>query len=427
MADYLVKARPKKALKNLKVWLDSGDIARMRPFGEALDYSLKNARVDTDGWAVWEENDYCSPPLAMEREAVLDTYFTDLSVEKVAKGKGWEQIDHLPRLWKDSGMALLVVLVLLFVVAGSSASFIWFMNQQQTRAGVRYRSAAALSLAEAGVHEALSILEGVAPGGVSPGRTWRPAAYSRTLAVGTLEGRYSVSLADEAGGAILITSAGEVGGVTRRLRAQVYLASPALLAALHGASVVHLERPPAALVILPYGTGIGDRPWIHIAAGRGIQFASTNVSLNNPALPFEPSPGPAYAPGNARNSLAVPRPEAVRLWLNRDAELTLGRDRLRVDVHQLQAAGVYVQGAVLRAEAFAELLEVDRTYYQRLASRNTANAGLNETAGKYLGDADLAGKRDSFYTWREFERLTTYLSGEGLSGPLRGVAHSAVA
>ena len=217
------------------------------------------------------------------------------------------------------------------------------------------------------------------------------------------------------------------GGVTRRLRAQVYLASPALLAALHGASVVHLERPPAALVILPYGTGIGDRPWIHIAAGRGIQFASTDVSLNNPALPFEPSPGPAYAPGNARNSLAVPRPEAVRLWLNRDAELTLGRDRLRVDVHQLQAAGVYVQGAVLRAEAFAELLEVDRTYYQRLASRNTANAGLNETAGKYLGDADLAGKRDSFYTWREFERLTTYLSGEGLSGPLRGVAHSAVA
>jgi len=101
MADYLVKARPKKALKNLKVWLDSGDIARMRPFGEALDYSLKNARVDTDGWAIWEENDYCSPPLAMEREAVLDTYFTDLSTEKVTRGKGWKRIDHLPRLWKE--------------------------------------------------------------------------------------------------------------------------------------------------------------------------------------------------------------------------------------------------------------------------------------------------------------------------------------
>ena len=37
----------------------------------------------------------------MERAAVLDEYFTDLSVEKVAKGKGWERIDHLPSLWKE--------------------------------------------------------------------------------------------------------------------------------------------------------------------------------------------------------------------------------------------------------------------------------------------------------------------------------------
>ncbi len=77
----------------------------MRPFGEALDYSLPNARVEPDGWTVWEENDYCDPPLAMERAAVLDKYFADLSVEKVKKGEGWKRINHLPRLWAETRAA----------------------------------------------------------------------------------------------------------------------------------------------------------------------------------------------------------------------------------------------------------------------------------------------------------------------------------
>jgi len=321
------------------------------------------------------------------------------------------------------GMALLFVLVLILVVAGSSASFIWFMNQQQTRAGQRYRSAAALALAEAGVHEVLSTLERAGPGTASSDPSLRPSGYSRTLTVGTLDGRFRVSLIDDVGGAILITSTGEVGGVTRRLRARVYLAPSALLAALHGTSRIDLEPPPAALVILPYWAGLGDRPWIHIAAGRAIRFASTDVSLNNHPLPFEPAAGPVDAPGGTGNLAVVPPPAPVRLWLARDATLTLGRDDLRVDIGQLQAAGVRVAGVVLHDEAPTELLAVDRTYYQDLARRNTENAGLNEAAGKYLGDADLAGKPDSFYTWREFERLTTYLLAERLPGPLRGVIY----
>ncbi|MGH2404601.1 MAG: hypothetical protein ACRDGN_09065 [bacterium] len=101
MADYLVKGRPTRTLKSLREQLDRGEIAQMNPFGEALDYSLKHARVDPDGWATWEENDYCSPPLAMERAAVLDRHFHDLSVEKVKKGAGWKRIDHLPSFWRD--------------------------------------------------------------------------------------------------------------------------------------------------------------------------------------------------------------------------------------------------------------------------------------------------------------------------------------
>ncbi|MCB0208793.1 MAG: hypothetical protein KDJ52_05675 [Anaerolineae bacterium] len=100
MAYYLVNANIRTdTLDELKARLDSAEIKAMRPFGPTLDYALKHARITTDGQAVWEEEDYCRPPLAMERAAILDTYFTNLRVEMVNKGEGWQQIDDLRRLW----------------------------------------------------------------------------------------------------------------------------------------------------------------------------------------------------------------------------------------------------------------------------------------------------------------------------------------
>ena len=100
MAYYLVKANiHSDKLDELKARLDSNEIKAMRPFGVALDYALKHARISADGQAVWEEEDYCRPPLAMERAAILDTYFTNLRVEPVDEGEGWQQIDDLSRLW----------------------------------------------------------------------------------------------------------------------------------------------------------------------------------------------------------------------------------------------------------------------------------------------------------------------------------------
>lgn len=102
MAYYLVKAQyHKELLAELRRRLDSGEIQQMRPFGTALQHSLDHARLDPqgDGWAVWEEEDYCRPPLAQERAAILDTYFVNLSVEPVKEGHGWQKIEALPRLW----------------------------------------------------------------------------------------------------------------------------------------------------------------------------------------------------------------------------------------------------------------------------------------------------------------------------------------
>ena len=100
MAHYIVKAWPlNEKLSHLKERLDSGEIISMQPFGSALDYSLRNAKLADENTAVWEELDYCSPPLAMEREAILDDYFKDLSVSVVKEGEGWKQIELLKSLW----------------------------------------------------------------------------------------------------------------------------------------------------------------------------------------------------------------------------------------------------------------------------------------------------------------------------------------
>jgi len=100
MAYYLVKAQLKTELAaQLRARLDSGEIRVMRPFGAALQAGLEGARLE-NGWVVWEEEDYCRPPLAMERAAVLDTYFINLNVETVERDAGWARIQTLPRLWQ---------------------------------------------------------------------------------------------------------------------------------------------------------------------------------------------------------------------------------------------------------------------------------------------------------------------------------------
>jgi hypothetical protein len=103
MALYLVSAKSKKELTDLRKEMDSGKISKLRPFGQALQHSLENARIDNkDGYALWVEEDYCSPPLAMERESVLDRYFNNITVERVeSEEEGWNRINDKPMLWRE--------------------------------------------------------------------------------------------------------------------------------------------------------------------------------------------------------------------------------------------------------------------------------------------------------------------------------------
>jgi hypothetical protein len=99
MAHYLVRARPKsERSRELSQKPQRKAFVGLRPFGKSLTHSLENARSESDGTATWEEEDYCSPPLAEERAAVLDLYFDEITVEPVNAGQGWEQIQALPKL-----------------------------------------------------------------------------------------------------------------------------------------------------------------------------------------------------------------------------------------------------------------------------------------------------------------------------------------
>lgn len=100
MAYYLVTAQPiQSKMASLRKWLDSGEIRAMRPFGQALQMGLDNARWESEGVAIWEEEDYCVPPLAQERAAVLDDYFTNIEVQYVSQGEGWKKIEPLNTIW----------------------------------------------------------------------------------------------------------------------------------------------------------------------------------------------------------------------------------------------------------------------------------------------------------------------------------------
>ena len=105
MAKRFVRAQPKHdRLVELRERLDSGEIEDMEPFGRAMTRALENARFDlTSGEAVWIEEDYCTPPLAMERAEVLDEYFGEITIvdKNVDEAEGWNRIEGLPGLWEQ--------------------------------------------------------------------------------------------------------------------------------------------------------------------------------------------------------------------------------------------------------------------------------------------------------------------------------------
>ncbi len=97
MAYYVVRAElNEEDMATLADHLRENAYVALQPFGQSLTKGLRGMRRLPDGRVAWEEEDYCTPPLRMEREAVLDEFFTNLEVEHVAEGEGWAQLKELP-------------------------------------------------------------------------------------------------------------------------------------------------------------------------------------------------------------------------------------------------------------------------------------------------------------------------------------------
>jgi hypothetical protein len=95
MAHYMVTARPiSDRMEELTEKLRNRAFEPLKPFGRALTYSLEHAKIDTRGYWKWEELDYCDPPLAQERKAVLDRYFSLEHIEQVHENEGWKQLSE---------------------------------------------------------------------------------------------------------------------------------------------------------------------------------------------------------------------------------------------------------------------------------------------------------------------------------------------
>ncbi len=102
MSFYLVRAELKKdKLNELSEKLSNEEFKDLQPFGRALNFSLKNAKIVNNNLLAWEEEDHCSPPLAQEKEAVLNKYFDNIKIELVLKGEGWKKINHLPGMFNS--------------------------------------------------------------------------------------------------------------------------------------------------------------------------------------------------------------------------------------------------------------------------------------------------------------------------------------
>lgn len=101
MTFYEVRAKPKNNISDLRYDIDHGMIHTLIPFGKSLQQSLENAKVDNNNNAIWIEEDSNDPPLASEREAVLDRYFSDIQIVAIrSEEDGWNKIKNNQSLWE---------------------------------------------------------------------------------------------------------------------------------------------------------------------------------------------------------------------------------------------------------------------------------------------------------------------------------------
>jgi len=98
---YKVRARLRPGTKAALLGrLTDGTVAAQRPDGAEIVASMERAMFTGDGHVQWSETCYCSPPLAHERETVLDHHFDEIETEEIGAYERYEGaplMEHLRR------------------------------------------------------------------------------------------------------------------------------------------------------------------------------------------------------------------------------------------------------------------------------------------------------------------------------------------
>jgi hypothetical protein len=81
--------------------LTDGSVAAQHPDGAEIVAAMERAVITGDGHVEWSETCYCSPPLAHERETVLDHHFDDISTEEIS---AYQHYDGTPLMAHLRGM-----------------------------------------------------------------------------------------------------------------------------------------------------------------------------------------------------------------------------------------------------------------------------------------------------------------------------------
>lgn len=81
--------------------LTDGSVAAQKPDGAEIVAAMERAVIGADGEVRWTETCFCSPPLAHERETVLDAHFRDIRTgpaEARGRDEGTPLMTHLRRV-----------------------------------------------------------------------------------------------------------------------------------------------------------------------------------------------------------------------------------------------------------------------------------------------------------------------------------------
>lgn len=81
---YFVTAQLRaETAADLRRALRDDTIHTQKPDGQEIVDAMARAVVTADGTVEWSELCYCEPPLAHERQTVLDRYFDRISIRRV--------------------------------------------------------------------------------------------------------------------------------------------------------------------------------------------------------------------------------------------------------------------------------------------------------------------------------------------------------